>query len=553
MTVRILLVGGVPESVENGISTRVAAISGSICKAPETEPPESALKGADLVVLHASSSTGPERIQEWQHAVHAAGLRMALTVEGVLDARVGVLLFHPSVHPVLPLNHADGSISQAAVDALLQHVVEPDLPTGGDQPIGRFFRSGGDYRTQRFLSLASVSMSEFLNDLRDAVEAMSAPIPGPGPQPPWDPQDGGTSTVTGVGGKRRLGPGLPNLGDVFMLHQTGEARRLLRKASAGPGAVEQSWDPPHLLVRGESGSGKTLVAELVHELLVARTAQPLMPFVPVNCAALSSQNLDHELFGTAPGVFTGIAEPVVGLLARAAYGVAFLDEIGDLELSAQKRLLTFLGDGLIRPFQIPAYPGFVRVVAATNRDIPHLVDQQLFRNDLNERFQKQVVIPPLRDRDPTEIEWLIDFVALNPERNRGLQVTHLGRDALEALLRHEYRNGNFRELETVVHDGIGRAIRRGSPCLRRRDLSFPEARTVADSEARVVQVVAFDDLGMPHVMVRDRREMQRVAQLSGSPILQSPDGSWRVVTTAVVYSLATDGQQGRSAVAGCAP
>lgn len=530
---KILCVGAVPQAVVAHIKGRLEATGGELAQCDLSEPSDRWFRGTDLVVLHATP-TASDVVDEWQAKVLAANLRMALTIAGPLDARASRLLFHPTCYPLVPLN-VEGDANVAAIHLFLRHLSHPDPPRDEDIPIGRKFKVTNDlaeYSHQRFLSLASMGMHDFLFDLRAAIEAMSVPIDNPRDLPPWNLDVSAVSAITGEGNRRKIGTGTPTLDDLFTLPHDNRARSLLRAAELDKA---RSFDPPNLLIRGESGSGKTLVADLVHQLLKERVEQPRMPMVTVNCAALTAQNLDFELFGVAPNVYSDITRAVVGLLSRAAYGVAFLDEIGDLDMTAQQRFLVVLSSRQISPMGVPPFPGYLRFVAATNRDIPHLVDQQRFRNDLHERFQKRVVIPPLRDREPSEIEWLIDFVAINPHRNPNGAVTHIGADAMGLLLQHEYRNGNVRELETVVHDGIDRARRRGSKCLRAADLSFADVRTVADTESRIVDVSSLELSGRPVVVVADAKALHRLAELANAPILRTDDGALTVVAAHLVY------------------
>lgn len=461
---------------------------------------------SDFLIVHVPpqpTDTDKANVKGWLNAAATGGVRVGLTSGEELSADLVPLLFDRSVHPVMPLN-TGATANDYAVALFLEGVVEPSRPGDADVPIGRYYArtaSITEYRKQRYVSLSSRGMQPFLQALQEAVHAMSVPFPVKGKLPPWNP-NGALTRQT------KLGP-FPSLADVFRLHA--DQGKLFDRD-------HRDWSVPKLLVRGESGSGKTLVAELVHALISERLGWEL-PFVPVNCAGLTNRNLSHELFGAPEGVWTGAAS--VGDLARAGYGVAFLDEIGDLAPDVQRAMLTFLGDGLIRPTGIEPYPGFVRIVAATNRDISLLIEKQQFRNDLNQRFSLQVEIPPLRDRDSTEIEALIDFVALHPQRNPGLVVSHIAPDALAALTRHEYRNGNFRELETVVHDGLGRARRRRSKVLQARDLTFEDPHASTDREAYLIDVQ--EAPAGPYLSVTREVDLARVASLAAVPVLRTPD------------------------------
>lgn len=521
------LVGDVPESVR-------VALQQHGCRLVVLSPD---LGGADVrhVVMHVDGLEAPQEVLE---RAYEDGIRVGLTTSRPRDQAQSRLLFHPAVLPMMPLTQDPSRCSAFAVRIFLHEWLEPDPVDTEDIEIGRYFQKVttlAEYQGQRFLSLSGPAMHDFLVDLRDAADAMSLGLPTGGM--PWFHDDSGQPARRAKTGDLVLGD-RPNLSDVFDQHGTARGRQLMR-ASAEERAAAASWRPAHLLITGESGAGKTLVAGLVHELLSQGTPGGL-PMLTINCGGLPAENLDHELFGAAKGTWTGIDAPVVGLLARAAYGVAFFDEVGDLTMRAQQRLLVFIGDGILRPFGMEPFPAYTRIIAATNRDLPYLVRQNRFRNDLHERFAKQVHIPPLRDRDVDERAWLIDFVAVNPLINPGT-VTHIGQDAMAALQRHEFRNGNFRELERVIQDGIGRTRRRGSAILRERDLAFSDVSSVADADAATIDIVSDDALGsLPRVDLASRGDLDRIAGLTGAPVLREPNGNRAVLFGGVRYVLVVD-------------
>jgi len=520
---RCLIVGDVPVSV-----IAVAKRAGTTIA--QTKLVDTPKTDADHMILHVPAD--PTRaqtimLQDWLDAAAGDNVRTGLTSEVGLSLDVSSLLFHPAVFTLRLLNDGSSAVEEA-VYQLLEEDAYKERSKDDDVPLGRWFTSTDDlvqYDAQRQLSLSSKTMEAFLKQLRDAVRAMQTPFPPAVRKldhlPPWDPE-GGLST------RDKLPAGRPSLRDLYRLHDTEEARKMLNPAGGA------KWTAPKLLIRGESGSGKTLVSQLVHDLIARGLGMENpedFPYQTVNCAALSSTNLAHELFGTAGGAFSGIEDPVVGLLAQAAYGVAFLDEIGDLELSAQRGMLIFLQDGIIRPFNIDPFPGFVRVIAATNRDVPLMIERQQFRNDLAARFEFQLEIPSLREREETERERLIDFAALNPLHNPGLGVDHISRNALEELSQREYSNGNFREMETTVHAAISKARRRGAKCIRTKDLpDASEPLTVRDSEAYVIDISSAPTGTM--IDVKTAGDIARAAAFTRSPILQLDDGE--VITQYVV-------------------
>src|SRR6187455_211179 len=201
-----------------------------------------------------------------------------------------------------------------------------------------------------------------------------------------------------------------------------------------------------VLIRGESGVGKELVARAIHQRSTRRTK----PFVKVNCAALPAELLESELFGHEKGAFTGAATTRIGKFEFAQHGTIMLDEIGEMPQALQAKILHVLQDreftklGSNRSVEVD-----VRVIAATNRDLEQMMRQGTFREDLYYRLQViEVHIPPLRERRE-EIPQLIEFFLL-----KFASVYH--RPALrpslvlqEALLSYDWP-GNIRELENMM-------------------------------------------------------------------------------------------------------
>ena len=151
-----------------------------------------------------------------------------------------------------------------------------------------------------------------------------------------------------------------------------------------------------VLIEGETGTGKELVARMIHRFS-ARSSQP---FVPVDCASITPSLLEAELFGALKGAYTGADRDRLGVFESANRGTVLLDEIGDIELNFQVKLLRFLQEREIRPVGAPRGRQVdVRVLAATNRDLPQMVENGKFREDLWFRLNVvRILIPPLRDR-----------------------------------------------------------------------------------------------------------------------------------------------------------
>jgi two-component system response regulator HydG len=202
-----------------------------------------------------------------------------------------------------------------------------------------------------------------------------------------------------------------------------------------------------VLITGETGTGKELVALAIH----ADGPRGEGPFVAVNCAALPEALLESELFGHTRGAFTGAAQSRRGLFAEAHQGTVFLDEIGDMPLPLQAKLLRVLQSGEVRQVgSETARLVDVRCVAATHKDLARLVEKGLFREDLFFRLDVlQVAVPPLRDR-VEDIPILIDhFLARSLEQAPRSPLAGFEPEAMQAVLRYGWP-GNVRQLENLV-------------------------------------------------------------------------------------------------------
>jgi transcriptional regulator with PAS, ATPase and Fis domain len=199
------------------------------------------------------------------------------------------------------------------------------------------------------------------------------------------------------------------------------------------------------LIFGESGTGKELVARSIH------VSGPLRdkPFIPVDCGSLVPSLIESELFGHVKGSFTGANQTKEGLLALADGGTVFFDEIGELPLDLQSRLLRALQEKEIRPVggtkQVPIR---VRILAATNRDLEQAVIQGMFRRDLFFRLNVLTMrIPPLRTRRQ-DIPYLAGHFLERSARSLGREQT-LSDEALRVMLSYDWP-GNVRELENCI-------------------------------------------------------------------------------------------------------
>jgi DNA-binding NtrC family response regulator len=202
-----------------------------------------------------------------------------------------------------------------------------------------------------------------------------------------------------------------------------------------------------VLIDGESGTGKGVIAHAIHE----QSARADAPFLSVNCAAIPDQLLESEFFGHAKGAFTSADRARKGLFLEADGGSLFLDEIGELPLALQTKLLHVIEEKEIRPLGgARARRVDCRIIAATNRDLAQMVREGHFREDLYFRLSLfEIRIPPLRER-PEDLRGLIQFLLLKSGRHKGgVRPLDLEQEARSALLRYGWP-GNVRELENVI-------------------------------------------------------------------------------------------------------
>ncbi|MDM7322615.1 MAG: sigma 54-interacting transcriptional regulator [Gammaproteobacteria bacterium] len=201
-----------------------------------------------------------------------------------------------------------------------------------------------------------------------------------------------------------------------------------------------------VLLTGETGTGKDLMARALHEASPRAGA----PFVALNCAALPESLVESELFGHKRGAFTGALEDRPGHVRSAHGGTLFLDEVGELPLAAQAKLLRFLESGECMPVgDSRVVKVDVRVIAATNQDLATLVREGRFREDLYYRLQVvPLELPPLRERSG-DIDMLLNRFLLHFAGEHGVPMPQLSQEARAALRRHRWP-GNVRELRNLA-------------------------------------------------------------------------------------------------------
>jgi DNA-binding NtrC family response regulator len=201
-----------------------------------------------------------------------------------------------------------------------------------------------------------------------------------------------------------------------------------------------------VLITGETGTGKELVARAVHR----HSTRALKPFVAVNCAAFTETLLESELFGHEKGSFTGADRSHQGLFEAAHEGTLFLDEVGEMSLAAQAKLLRILTDGqLMRVGSARARKVDVRVLVATHRNLEQRVRENLFREDLFYRLAVVPIhLPPLRDRCE-DIPGLSEMFCGQIATELKVRRRHMSPEALERLQEYQFP-GNLRELRNLI-------------------------------------------------------------------------------------------------------
>jgi formate hydrogenlyase transcriptional activator len=205
-----------------------------------------------------------------------------------------------------------------------------------------------------------------------------------------------------------------------------------------------------ILIRGETGTGKELIAGLIHRL----SARGGAPFVKFNCTAIPAGLLESELFGHERGAFTGAVARRTGRFEVANKGTLLLDEIGDLPLDLQPKLLRVLEEQEFeRVGSTQTIRSDVRLIAATNRPLEELVEAGEFRADLYYRLNVfPIDLPPLRER-AEDIPLLVRHFVMHHARKLGRRIESIPADVMEALVRHPWP-GNIRELQHVLHRAV---------------------------------------------------------------------------------------------------
>jgi len=244
-----------------------------------------------------------------------------------------------------------------------------------------------------------------------------------------------------------------------------------------------------ITIMGETGTGKEVIGKALHLLSPAATK----PFIVCNCAGLVESLVESELFGHAKGSFTGAITDKIGLFEAAEEGAIFLDEIGELPLSMQPRLLRVLQSGEFRRVgSNKPLKAHCRVIAATNKDLAHEVKSGKFREDLYYRLTPlTILMPPLRDRKD-EIPLLCRFFLERFNERTGKKVFGISRPAQAALLTYEW-HGNVRELENILEQA---AVMTTETFIRLEDLPIHLREIPAK---QVADIMLLDEVVKKHI------------------------------------------------------
>src|ERR1700722_4122999 len=237
-----------------------------------------------------------------------------------------------------------------------------------------------------------------------------------------------------------------------------------------------------VLVRGETGTGKEVIAQAIHEASPRRNNN----FVAINCAAIPAALLESELFGHERGAFTGAVSQRIGRFQSADRGTIFLDEIGDLPLELQPKLLRVLQEQQFEPLGGSRTVRVnVRVIAATNQDLEAMVEERKFRADLYYRLNVfPITLPPLREREE-DIPLLIEHFVQRFAKQQGKAIDRIPDEVMDLLQRHDWP-GNIRELQNVIERAVimtmGPVLDVQMPGFRPQTIASVPIRTLADAE-----------------------------------------------------------------------
>ncbi len=261
-----------------------------------------------------------------------------------------------------------------------------------------------------------------------------------------------------------------------------------------------------VLITGDSGVGKELVALELHK----RSSRSAAPMVSVNCATISPGLADAELFGNEKGAYTGADRANTGYFQQADDGILFLDEVGELSLDCQAKLLRTLETGKIRPLRGKEINVNVRVISATNRDLQKEVDEGRFREDLFYRLNTCVIkVPALKER-LEDLAELVDFF-LNRFSVEYRKRFLFGSEVLEKLKKYHWP-GNIRQLKSVLESGVNRAE---SETLMAEDIDIPTNDAIGGEVPKNIRLTEVESWAIKIALERNGWNQTQASKVLG--------------------------------------
>jgi two-component system nitrogen regulation response regulator GlnG len=274
-----------------------------------------------------------------------------------------------------------------------------------------------------------------------------------------------------------------------------------------------------VMVTGESGTGKELIARAIYQ----NSLRAQKPYIAVNCAAIPENLIESELFGHEKGSFTGATNQRIGKFELCDGGTIFLDEIGDMALTTQTKILRALQEGEIqRVGSSETVKVNVRMLAATNKPLEEMVKEKTFREDLYYRLNVvRIQLPPLRERK-VDVPQLIDFVLKRLARDSKADAKSISPEALELL--NQYRwPGNVRELENIIYRS---AVLAQGEMILVKDLPKEVVRAIRENAPTSAEVPAVEPEAIPEPEA-ESEAMPVEATLLGQPVLDPYDSVYK--------------------------
>ena len=288
------------------------------------------------------------------------------------------------------------------------------------------------------------------------------------------------------------------------------------------------------MIYGETGTGKELIADLIHQ----KSKRSKKPFITIDCTSIPENLLESELFGHEKGAFTGAVRLKRGLFELASGGTIFLDEIGELPIFLQSKLLRVLDSRKFRRVGGEVYQETdVRVIAATNRNLKDMAQKELFRNDLLYRLDVlPIYLPPLRER-PEDIFPLIEYFIQFYNKKIGRNVADITNDALSVLIDYKWP-GNIRELKNVIENCV---ITCKDGVIKEEDLMLRGERKIDNIVQRVASPVNIEANNLPDFRKAKKEVIERFETDYLTKLLIKND--WNISQSARVVDMHRSGFQ----------